>query len=367
MSRVSHKLVCALAAAGLGAIALSGCGGDGESVSSDDVARVGDTVIEKSDFDKWLRINTRSQGGAGPSVVPDPPKFTRCVEAKRQVPQAKGQGKPSSDQLKRLCKQEYEQLKRSVMRFLIEAQWIQQEAEAQNVKVSESEVKRLFETQRKQFYPDAESYKRFLRASGMTEEEILYRMRLNALQQKLNAKVRKGAKVKEPSEAEIRRYYNRNKQRFAQPELRNVNVVLTKTEDEAQRAKAAVQGGQSFEQVAKRFSIDELSKRQGGKLLLAKGRQSIGPGPAAFTATKGELQGPVKTPYGYYVFEVTNITPASQPSFAKAKRSVRNQLATQPRQEAVEEYEKGFREKYRAKTVCADGFEVPECKNGPKR
>jgi foldase protein PrsA len=366
MSRVSHALVCALTAAALGAVALSGCG-DGDSAPSDSVAKVGDTAIKKSDFDKWLRINARSQGGAGPSVVPDPPKFTRCVEAKRRGTQAKGQGKPSAEQLKRLCKQEYEQLKRAVMQFLIEAQWIQQEAEAQNVKVSESEVKRLFETQRKQFYPDAEAYKRFVRASGMTEEEILYRMRLNSLQQKLNAKVRKGAKLEEPSEAEVRAYYEKNKERFAQPELRNVNVVLTKTEDEAQRAMAALEGGQSFEQVAKRFSIDELSKRQGGKLLLAKGRQSAGPGPAAFTARKGELQGPVKTPYGYYVFEVTNITPASQPSFAKAKRSVRNQLGTQPRQKAVEEYEKRFKEKYREKTICADGFKVPECKNGPKR
>jgi foldase protein PrsA len=366
MSRAPLMLVRALTAAALGAAALSGCG-DGESMPSDSVAKVGDTVIEKSDFDKWLRINVRSQGGVGPSVVPDPPGFTHCVEAKRRGSQPKDQGKPSSEQLKRLCKQEYEQLKRAVMQFLVEAEWIQQEAEAQNVKVSESEVKRLFEAQRKQFYADAEAYKRFLRASGMTEEEILYRMRLNTLQQKLNAKVRKGAKLKEPSEAEVREYYEKNKERFAQPELRNVNVVLTKTEDEARRAKAELQKGQSFEQVAKRFSIDELSKRQGGKLLLAKGRQSTGPGPVAFTARKGELQGPVKTPYGYYVFEVTNITPASQPSFVRAKRSVRNQLGTQPRQKAVDEYEQRFREKYRDKTVCADGFKVAECKNGPKR
>jgi hypothetical protein len=189
----------------------------------------------------------------------------------------------------------------------------------------------------------------------MTEEEILYRLRISMLQQKLLAKARKGAKLKEPSEAEVREYYEKNKRRFAEPELRNLNMVLTKTEAEARQAKAALQEGQSFKRVAERFSMDELSKRQGGKLLLAEGRQSTVPGEAAFKARTGELQGPVKTPYGYYVFEVTQVTPASQPSLAQAERTVRNQLRTRPRQKAIEDYEKRFQAKYRDKTVCADG------------
>lgn len=366
MSRVPRKVVCALMAAGLGAGALNGCG-DGESLPSDGVAKVGEAVIKKSDFDKWLRVNAGAQSRGGPSAVPDPPTFTRCVAAKRRQPPPASGGKPSADQLKRLCKQEYDQLKRQVMQFLIESEWVEQEAEAQNVTVSESEVERSLEAQKKQFYSDDKAYKRFLASSGMTEEEILYRMRVSMLQQKLNAKARKGAKVKEPSEAEVRDYYEKNKRRFAQPELRNLNVVLTETEAKARQAKAALQEGQSFRQVAERFSIDELSKRQGGKLLLAEGRQSTGPGEAAFKARRGELQGPVKTAYGYYVFEVTHVTPSSQPSFEQAEQSVRNQLRTQPRQKASADYEKRFRDKYRDKTVCADGFEVSQCKNGPKR
>lgn len=351
--------------AGLGAAAFAGCGGDDEGVPSDGVARVGDAVIKESAFEKWLKANPGQATGGQPAVVPDPPSFKRCVAAKRAQPQPKGAPNPSADQLKQLCQMEYEQRKRLVLEFLIEAEWVLMEAEEQDVKVSDAEVKRALDAQKQYSFADAKAYRNFLKTSGLKEEELLYRIRINTLQQKINEKVRKEAKIKEPTDAEVRRFYNRNKKRFAQPELRTVNAVVTETEDEARKARNALEGGQSFKQVVERYSVDEASKRQGGRILAAEGQQSRAP-EEVFKAQKGELQGPVKTPVGYYVFEVTKITPASKSSFEEAKTSARTQLRSQLQQKAVEGYEKRFTAKYREITICGEGYKVPQCKNGPK-
>ena len=104
-------------------------------------------------------------------------------------------------------------------------------------------------------------------------------------------------------------------------------------EDRAQanQAKAALEDGDSFKQVAKQYWIDEASKAQGGKLpAVTEGQQEQAFDQAIFGAKKGELVGPVKTQFGWYVFEVNKVTPASQQTLEESKESIRNLLARRP-------------------------------------
>jgi foldase protein PrsA len=363
--RNSLKLACIASIAGLGAVGAAGCGDD---VPPNSVAKVGDAVIKKADFEKWLHSAARGQAQGGQAVVPDPPDYAKCVAGLRKQPQPSGKQKPSTADLKKQCKQQYDQLKGEVMQFLIQAQWIQQEAKARNVKVSDAQVKKAFEDQKQQAFPGKsgeKNYKQFLKSSGMSEADILYRVKLDQLQTKLTQKVTKDeGKV---TDADIKEYYAKNRKRFAQPERRDLNVVLTKTKAKAQQAKGAIGGGQSFKTVAKRYSIDDASKSQGGKLPdVAKGQQEKALDSAVFSAKKGKLEGPIKTQFGYYVFEVTKVTPASQQSLPQAKGTIRNLLRSQHQQKALDSFIKDFREKYKGKTNCADDFRVAECKNGPK-
>ena len=158
------------------------------------------------------------------------------------------------------------------MQFLIQAEWVQQEAEDRDVKVTDAEVKKSFEDQKKQAFPKEADYQKFLKDSGMSEEDILFRVKLDTLQTKLTQQVTKD-KVK-ISDEDITEYYEKNKKRFAQPERRDLNVVLTKTEAKANQAKEQLEDGESFKAVAKEYSIDEASKAQGGKLPdVSKGQQ----------------------------------------------------------------------------------------------
>jgi foldase protein PrsA len=362
MTHALKKPILALAAATLGAAAFAGCGND---LPSGAVAKVGDSTITEEEFEKWLTTAAKGNAQGGTAVAPDPPDFKKCVAAKQKTPVPQGQKKPTESALKKQCKSEYDGLKREVMQFLIQAEWVQQEAAEQDIKVTDKQIQRSFADQKKQAFPTDKQYKEFLASSGMTEEDILFRVRLNELQQKLTQKVTEDAK--KVSDADIAAYYEKNKKRFAQPERRDLRVVLTKTEAKAQQAKRALQSGQPFKKVVKQYSIDEASKSQAGLLpAVSEGQQEKAFDTAIFQAARGKLEGPVKTQFGWYVFEVEKVTKASQQTLDQSKETIRNLLRSQRQQKALDAFIKSFREDYKDQTDCADDYRVAECKNAPK-
>jgi foldase protein PrsA len=364
MRHASIKLLLALIASGLGAAAVAGCGND---VPPNAVAKVGDQTITQDEFTKWLSAGVKQQAQGGTAVVPDPPGFTKCVASKKKVPAPEGQAKQTDAQLKKQCKTEYETLKSEVMQYLIQAEWVEQEARKQGIKVSDKAVRKELEAQKKQAFPNEKAYQRFLKTSGMSEADILFRVKLDQLQRKLTEKVTKDAK--KVTGSDIEEYYDKNKKRFAAPEQRDLLVVVTKTQAKAQAARRALAGGQPWKSVANQYSIDKASKAQGGKLpAIAKGQQGDKSlDDAIFKARKGQLEGPVETQFGWYVFEVDKITPASQQSLEQARNTVKNLLQSERQQKAIDAFIKDFRERYKGDTQCADDYRVAECDNAPKK
>jgi foldase protein PrsA len=362
MTHAFTKSILALFTVALGAAVFAGCGND---VPAGAVAKVGDATITQDEFDKWLATAAKGNAQGGTAAVPDPPDYKKCVAAKSKTPVPKGQKKPSDDALKKQCKSEYDALKKEVMQFLIQAEWVQQEAADQNIKVTDAQIKKSFEDQKKQAFPNDKQYKQFLASSGMTEDDILFRVKLDQLQQKLTQKVTEDAK--KVSDEDIEAYYEKNKKRFAQPERRDLRVVLTKTEAKANQAKQALDSGQPFKKVVKQYSIDEASKSQAGLLpAVSEGQQEKAFDQAIFDAKKGNLEGPVKTQFGWYVFKVEKVTKASQQTLEQSKETIKNLLRSQRQQKALDEFIKSFREDYKDKTDCADDYRVAECKNAPK-
>ena len=361
MARITLKFLLPLALTGA-AVAIAACGND---VPPGAVAKVGDTEITQEQFDKWMAIATKGQAQGGPATELDAPEFTKCVAAKKKTPAASGQGKQSDAALKKQCKTEYDTIKSQVMQFLIQAEWVTQEAEKRDVEVKPAQLQKTLEDQKKQAFPTEKAYKTYLKTSGMTEADILFRVKLNELQTKLTQDVTEDAK--KVSDADVQEYYDKNQKRFAQPERRDLLIVLTKTEAKAEAAKQALDSGQPWKQVVKQYSIDETTKAQGGKLAsVAKGQQDKALEDAVFAASKGEVEGPVKTQFGWYVFEVEKIAPASQQSLEQSRDTIKNLLRSQRQQKTLDAFIKDFREEYKDETNCSDDYRVAECKNAPK-
>lgn len=365
-----QRWVLALCAFFVLAVGLSACG---SGVPGDAVADVDGTPITKKDFDHWLAIAAKSsaQQSQAPAVVPDPPDYKNCIATLRKtVPKpAKGRPKVTDASLKTSCSGQYGQLKEQTMNFLIQAQWVQKEADEQKVTVSDAEVQKQFNQQKKQSFPTAKGFQSFLRSSGMTLADILFRVKIDTLSTKITDKVNKQApKV---NDAAVTRYYTTHPRQFTQPEQRDIRIVLTRTRAKAEQAKKALGAGGAakFATVVKKFSVDQQSKKKGGLLPgVVRGDQDRGLDQAAFTAPKDKVLGPVKGSFGFYVFEVTKIVPGKkQPLNATTRGTIRQQLIAQGQQKVFKTFVTSFKKKWTAKTDCRKAFEISSCKNAPKK
>ena len=101
-------------------------------------------------------------------------------------------------------------------------------------------------------------------------------------------------------------------------------------------------------------------------LAVAKGQQEPALDKAVFGAEKGELTGPVKTQFGYYVFEVTKVTPKSQQTLQQASQTIKGILASENQQKALDKFIKDFQKEWKEKTNCRKGYVTQDCKNAPK-
>jgi parvulin-like peptidyl-prolyl isomerase len=355
------RFIPALGAVLFALAGLSACGG----IPGNAVVQVNGKSITKSAFDHWLAVATVSSGtapGAKP-VVPDPPKFTACIAhlAATAPKPAKGQPAPTTEKLKKTCEVQYKALQQEVLGFLISSEWVVGEASALGVKLSDAEVQKQFTKIKSQQFPKPAEFEKFLSSSGQTVSDLLLRVKLNLLSTKIQQKIVKSKGA--VTQAQIAKYYNENQSRFGVPEKRGVEIVLTKTEAAANSAKKEIESGKSFASVAKRVSIDPTSKANGGLLKeVLKGQEEKALDAAIFSAKPNALGGPVKTAFGYYIFEVTSITPGKKSSLAQVQSSIKQQLTAQNQQQALSKFVKEFKKKWMAKTECRSGYMVTDCK-----
>ncbi len=364
----SIRFLPAFCASVLSVAALAGCGG---GVPGGAIATVNGISISKASFNHWLVVAVRSNAATTPgaSIAPlDPPSFTQCVayHQKNDPPPAKGTPNPTPATLKASCQQLYASARDQVVPFLITADWLQGEAADQGVKVTPAEVASALKTIEAQRFPTPAQLQQFLASSGETTADLLFRVRIDTLSNKLRTKVTSAKPTITP--AAISAYYTKNISQFSKAETRDLRLVLVKTAAQAQHVLALIKGGQSIGKVARQYSIDQATKTNGGALLsVARGSQGQALDAAIFAAKVGQLVGPIKTPFGYEIFRLQKITPATRQTLAQATPVIRQTLATQQQSTTLSAFVKKFEAKWKSRTTCASGYIVAaDCKNAPK-
>jgi foldase protein PrsA len=355
------RSIPALGAVFFAVLGLSACGG----IPGDAVVQVGGKPITKSTFEHWMGVAAASSATtatASKPVLPVPPDYTACIahlQATTPKP-AKGQPPVTTAALKSQCEQQYKSLQQEVLGFLISADWVVGEAEHLGVKVTDKEVQKEFEKIKTQQFPKPAEFEKFLKSSGQSVSDLLLRVKLNLLSAKIQSKISKGGTV---TKAQIEKYYNEHKSTYGTPEKRTIAIILTKTEATAANAKKEIESGKSFASVAKAVSIDPTTKAKGGVIVgVTKGEEEQALNSAIFSAKVNTLGGPVKTPFGYYIYEVKSITPGSQQTLAQSEAAIKQQLSTTGQQTALTKFVKDFKTKWTAKTECRSGYAVMDCK-----
>jgi foldase protein PrsA len=363
--KTTYRTLALLGAAILLMLGLAACGG----LSGNAVVSIGGDEIKKDQFDHLMPIAAKQSGqvpGAN-TAVPDPPDFKKCIAAakKAAAKPAKGQPRPSEATFKQQCKTQYMNLSDQVMQYLVRAAWIQGEAQDRDITVTDKEVKKQFDIDRKQNFPTVEAYNEFLKTSGYKTEDLLFQVKSKMLSERLQKQIMKGKD--KASDAEIAEYYKKNQKNFSQPEQRSLLVVMTKTKAQAEKAKAELVAGAAWNAVAKKYSIDVTSKGNGGKLEnVPEGQQEPTLDKATFSAKRNTIVGPVKTQFGYYVFKVTKIQKATQQELKDVKDTVKQTLISEKQQKAMQDFSKEFEKKWKARTECRKGYITEQCSNAPK-
>jgi foldase protein PrsA len=309
------------------AVGLAACGGGSDTKTAEDVpvdaiALVGDQEVPKAEYDALLERAKQSYKAQ-----------------KRQFPKV---GSP-----------EYNDLKVRAVQFLVRRYEFRNEAENLGVKVTDQEVtKRLDQLKKTNFGGSDEKLQAELKKLGLTEEQAREEIQDRLLQEKIFTKVTGSIKV---PEAEIETYYKDNEEQFTKP--REVRHILVKSKQKADELYKELKGGASFAALAKKFSQDTASAKEGGKLTVSKG-QTVAPfDKIAFSIDEGEISKPVKTQFGWHIIEA--LAPIEVTKLTEAKTTIEQQLKQQKQSAAMQTWLEQTQKKYAKDVVYAAGYKPP--------
>ena len=328
------RIIALLALAAVAAVA--GCGGGGgggkestettaQEVPEGSVALVGGTPILKVALDRFFRLaeaGFAAQGSEFPTV-----------------------GTP-----------QYEQLKQEAVDLLITRAILESEAEARGITVTDEEVTKRLDDLKKQFYNgDDAKYQAELAQVGLTEDDIRADLRTKVLAEELFEEVTKDVTV---ADADVRAYYDENKDRFTTPATREVTHILVETKEEADEIYAELESGADFAKLAKERSTDTVSAEEGGRLAARKGELVPEFEKVAFELETGAISEPVETQFGWHVIKaLEDVKPEAVTPFEQVEEDTRTQLLGQKRNEVMVEWVADVRAKYAGEVVYATGFE----------
>jgi peptidyl-prolyl cis-trans isomerase D len=137
-----------------------------------------------------------------------------------------------------------------------------------------------------------------------------------------------------PTDADLHAAYDKNKDRYNEPEKRHGRHILIPVgkDDAAARKQAEdvlaqAKAGKDFAALAKQYSQDPGSADKGGDLGWADHNQFVGPfADALFGMKVGEIQGPVKTQFGYHIIRLDEIQPGKTKPFEEVRSELEAEL-----------------------------------------
>jgi foldase protein PrsA len=302
------------------ALVAAGCGGSSRvGLTSNDVAVVGSKQITKDQFQTLMDRRKKSYDAN-----------------KQKFPQAGST--------------EYEQLRSQAISFLIQRAEFEQEAEDLGIEVTDDKIDKRLKQIKTQFYGGSdERFKKALEQQFLTEDQARDEVRALIISEELFKKVTSDVKA---SPKEITAYYKSHKTQYQQPESRDVRHILVQKKALADQLYAQLKGGANFATLAKRYSKDPGSAKNGGKLTVARGHTVAAFDKTVFALKKGELSQPVKTQYGYHIIQaLSDIKPAQKTPLAKVEKSIKQNLEDQQKRDAMTKWVQD-----KTKSYCKSGI-----------
>lgn len=235
---------------------------------------------------------------------------------------------------------------RGALDQLITYSVLKQEAVSRKFAVSDADVDAQVATMQKQFPTQAE-FDKALSARNTTVEQLKADARIDmAINKMMEAEV---ANAVAATDTDAKDFYDKNPDKFTQPESVRAShiLLLTKDADEAGKKAARTKidallkrakAGEDFAALAKENSQDG-SASQGGDLgFFPRGRMVPEFDQAVFALKPGEISEVVGTQFGYHIIKLTEKKEGSTVPFDQVKPQVVEYLSNQKKQQRVDSF-----------------------------
>ncbi len=134
------------------------------------------------------------------------------------------------------------------------------------------------------------------------------------------------APVEEPTEAELKARYQKETKRFTLPERVRLRQILVESREAAEEAKAELDRGEPFAEVARRHSQDPSAPFGGLQGELAYDDLPEEFADVIFALKPGEVSDVVEAAYGFHIFQVTAKLPGRVVPFSEAEPRLRREI-----------------------------------------
>lgn len=171
-------------------------------------------------------------------------------------------------------------------------------------------------------YPDDFAFRRSFADENLSIEKWRQDLEFTLLQKKVFAFVTTGAE--EPTEAELRSYFEANKSQFQVAARVRLRQVVLEKEDDAKRIMDELTNGANFESLARKFSIAPESAQGGDTGWIEKGTLEVFD--QAFKMSIGQRSKILKSPYGWHIYEVLKKEAEARLSFENTRAKIRARL-----------------------------------------
>ncbi len=210
-----------------------------------------------------------------------------------------------------------------------------QDAVAKGVKLDKKMVKDQMAAIRGQFDTKSD-YEKALQRAGLTEAKLRDQVEKDVLVYQLTQKV-----VAEPSrmsDAALKEYYEKNRNKFRLPERIRLRVISMKEESKAREAYQKIKDGEDFGNVAAKMSEDNYRIMGGDTGYIHKGRMIPEVEELAWKLPKGAVGGPIQGGGFWFIIRVEEKSPARELTFDESKDKLRKELESQRSTELMDKW-----------------------------
>ena len=224
-----------------------------------------------------------------------------------------------------------------------------EQASKKNIEVGEEDIDAAIKEIKNHLPANAGSLEDAIKEHGMTMDELRKNLATDLkIRKLLDGVVKDATNITDKAASD---YYNNNKDQFKQPESVHARHILVKVDpnaDEKTKAekKAEIEGyrkqllehPEDFAKLAKEHSDCPSGQRGGDLGTFSHGQMVPAFDKAAFEQKKDEIGTVIETRFGYHIIQVLEHNSAGELKFDEVKERIKQMLAGQNQQKALEEY-----------------------------